>query len=142
MTSPLVVLDTGVVVRALIGSEHASSFRVVRAAGTGEVRTALSDAFLTELIGVVRRRERQIRGPARAFEIALDLWQHGTFYRPVRREWPSIEDPGDGWMLDLAFESEADFVVSWDPHMTYARMPFPVEVLTPQLLLERLAALR
>ena len=43
---PLVVLDTDVVITALIGDEDASSYRVLSAVGTGDVRVALSDAFL------------------------------------------------------------------------------------------------
>jgi predicted nucleic acid-binding protein len=76
-----------------------------------------------------------VRSASRAFGVAMDLWAHGTLYHPTRRDWPSIPDPDDGWMLDLAFEATADYIVSWDPHLTYSTMPFPVEVKTPSVLL-------
>jgi predicted nucleic acid-binding protein len=38
-------------------------------------------------------------------------------------------------MLDLAFDAAADYIVSWDRHLTYATMPFPIEVNTPSELL-------
>lgn len=97
MSAPLIVLDTQVVVSALIGSEAASSYRLVRAAGVGEVRLALSDAFLVELVRTVRRRYEQglIVNAARAFEVALDVGLMGELYRPAGHEWPSVPDPGD-----------------------------------------------
>jgi putative PIN family toxin of toxin-antitoxin system len=130
---PLVVLDTGVVIRALIGSTEASSYRMVRLAATGDVRLVHSDEGLRELASVVREKDEEglVRRSSRAFGVAMDLWAHGTLYHPTRRDWPSIPDPDDGWMLDLAFEATADYIVSWDPHLIYATMPFPIEVKTP-----------
>ena len=44
------------------------------------------------------------------------------------------------WLLDLAWAARADCIVSRDPHLTGVTMPFPVEVLEPHQLLERLPA--
>lgn len=142
MPVPLIVLDTGVIVRALTGSPDSTSSRVVRAVGTGGVRLTLNDDFLTELVRVMRypRVESAIGSAGRAFEIALDLGTMGRMYRTGRRDWRSVPDPKDGWMLDLAWESRADYIISWDPHLTDATMPFPVEVLAPPQLLARLPA--
>jgi predicted nucleic acid-binding protein len=41
-------------------------------------------------------------------------------------------------MPDLAFASEADFIVTWDPHLLDHEIPLPVEVVTPAQLLQRL----
>lgn len=134
---PLIVLDTGVVIRALIGSTGASSYRMVRLAATGTVRLAHSDEGLRELTRVVEEKDEEgfIRSASKAFGIAMDLWAQGTLYHPTRRDWPSLDDPDDGWMLDLAFDAEADYIVSWDPHLTYPPMPFPIEVLSPSVFL-------
>ncbi len=142
MSSPLIVLDTGVVVRALMGNPGSTSSEVVRAAQTGELRLAICDAFLTETIRVLRepRVEARIRSAGRAFEVALDLGFMGRHYRPKRHDWPSVPDPNDGWMLDLAFASEADYIVTWDPHLLDHEIPLPVEVVTPAQLLQRLRA--
>jgi putative PIN family toxin of toxin-antitoxin system len=134
---PLIVLDTGVVIRALIGSTEASSYRMVRLAATGDIRLAHSDEGLRELTRVVGEKDEEglVRSASKAFGVAMDLWTHGTLSHPTRRDWPSIPDPDDGWMLDLAFEATADYIVSWDPHLTYSTMPFPVEVKTPSVFL-------
>lgn len=140
MPAPLIVLDTGVIVRALTGRPDSTSSLVVRAVGTGGVRLAISDDFLTELVRVMHypRVESAIGSAGRAFGIALDLGSMGQMYRTTRLDWQSVPDPNDGWMLDLAWESTADYIVSWDPHLTDATMPFDIEVLAPPQLLARL----
>lgn len=131
------MLDTGVVVRALIGSATGDSYRIVHVVGTGGVRIAHSDEGLRELTRVVREKDEEglITSASKAFDTAMDLWAHSSLYHPTRRDWPSIPDPDDSWMLDLAFEAEADYIISWDPHLTYSTMPFPVGVQTPSAFL-------
>lgn len=143
MTAPLVVIDTGVVFRALRGSPHGHSARVVEAAGVGHVRPVLSFDCLAELREVVRRKEGEIKSPARALDAGLHLWQHGTYVENVYRYswWPAVNDEDDWWMLDLAYASTADYIVSVDPHLLRParRIPLPVEVVTPTRLLGKLA---
>lgn len=137
---PLIVLDTLVVISALIGSESASSYRLVQAIATGEARLAVSDESLRELSRVVGypEVENKIISSARAFHVALDLGLAADTYHPTRYDWPSIDDPKDGWMLDLAWASTADYIVTRDPHLMEATLPFPIDILTPPQLLERL----
>lgn len=133
-------MDTGVVVRALVGDPSSSSSKVVRAVGSGQLRLALSDDFLSEMVRVMRypHVERRVGSAGRAFEVALDLGLMGYLYRTRRYDWPSVPDPKDGWMLDLAWASAADYIISWDPHLTKAKMPFPIDVLEPHQLLAQL----
>lgn len=138
--APLIIIDTLVVVSALIGSEEASSYRLLRAVATADVQLAVSDDFLRELSHVVGypEVESKIASPARAFRMALDLAIMADLYHPKRYDWPSIEDSKDGWMLDLAWSAHADYIITRDPHLTKADLPFPVEVLEPHQLLARL----
>jgi putative PIN family toxin of toxin-antitoxin system len=139
---PLVVVDTVIVIRSLIGSTRASSYAVIRAAGTGDVRLAHSDEGLRELVRIVEERDKegQIASASRAFSVAMDIWAHGVLHHPIRRDWPSIPDQNDGWMLDLAFEATADFIVTWDRHLLDSELPFPIGVLKPPQLLAHLRA--
>ncbi len=141
MPRPLVVLDTLVVVSALIGPEGGSSRSVVWAVATGEARLALSDDFLREVSRVIRYPDvtPKIRGPVRAFEVALEIGLMGELNRLRKLDWPSLRDPKDGWMLDLAWNSVADFIVTRDPHLLNFTPPFPIEILEPHQLLARLA---
>lgn len=133
MPAPLIVLDTGVVVAALLGHEYASSYGVVLHAVTGRVHVALSDAFLREVTLTSRRPHISWNVPdvSRVLEVGLGLGLMGTLYHPTRYDWPSVPDPKDYWLPDLAWASGADYIVAWDPHLTGASLPFPVEVVTP-----------
>jgi putative PIN family toxin of toxin-antitoxin system len=139
---PLIVLDTGVVVSALVGPEESPSSQLMRAVATGEVVLLISDAFLSEVSRVVGYPdvEPRIVSAARAFRIALDLGVMGTHHHPPRYDWPSIEDPGDGWMLDLAWSMWADYIVTKDPHLLEPELPFPIDVRTPAQFLHELRA--
>jgi predicted nucleic acid-binding protein len=143
LNTPLIVLDTGVVVRALMGRADSSSSEVVRAAQTGEVRLAVSDAFLAEMTRVLREPRVEARvgsagSAGRAFEVALDLGFMGHHCRVRRHDWPSVPDPNDYWMLDLALASGVDFIVTWAPHLLDHEIPLPIEVVTPARFLEEL----
>ncbi len=109
--------------------------------GTGEVLLAISDDFLRELSRVVGYRdvEARIASPARAIRIAPDVGLMGTLHHPRRYGWPSLVDPNDGWLLDLAWEARADYIVTRDGHLN-ADLPFAVEVLTPPQVLARMRA--
>ncbi len=138
--SALIVLDTGVVISALVGPEDTSHHRLLDRVASGGVLLAVSDEFLRELSRVAGYPdvEPQIASAARALRYGLDIGVMGRMYRTTRYDWPSIRDPKDGWMLDLAWVARADCIVSRDPHLTGVTMPFPVEVLEPHQLLERL----
>lgn len=131
------VLDTGVIVRALMGSTSAASYGVVDSAGSGRVRPALSDRGLLELSRIVEEEQERIVGPARAFEVASALWTHAALYQPRRHDWPSVGDVKDWWLLDLAYECGADYIVAWDEDLN-AASGLGFEVLTPPQLLARL----
>jgi putative PIN family toxin of toxin-antitoxin system len=132
-------------VAAVKGHPEASSARVIREVATGGLRLALSDAFLSEVAHVMKDPEvdRSIGSAGRAFEIALDLGVMGVLYRPRRYDWPSLRDSNDWWLLDLAFEAGADFIVTWDPDLLdYASdrgEPHGFDVLTPPRLLQKLS---
>jgi putative PIN family toxin of toxin-antitoxin system len=138
--SALIVLDTSVVVSALVGPADTPHDRLMDRVASGEVLLAISDEFLRELSRVAGYPgvEPQISSAARALRYGLNLGTMGLMHRPTRYDWPSVKDPKDGWMLDLAWASGADYIVSRDPHLTDAKMPFPVEVLDPRELLARL----
>lgn len=136
---PLIVLDTGVVVAATLGSPDASSARVIDAVAAGDARLAFSDDYLEETSRTMGKPYLEGHaGVGMAFRVALVLAYMGKDHRPVRHEWPGIPDREDWWLLDLAFESGADFIVTWnDGHLGPARS-LGFEVLAPPELLREL----
>jgi putative PIN family toxin of toxin-antitoxin system len=138
--APLVVLDTMVVVSAVIGVPHGPSASTVAAVATGDVRLAVSDDQLREVVTVMGYEaiENTIYSPVRAFEVALDLGTMGFMYHPRRLDCPSLRDERDGWIFDLAYVSGADYIVSYDRAVRDAADELGFVALPPEELLEAL----
>ncbi len=146
--APLVVLDTMVVIRAIVGRRDAADALILRAVATGEVRLAISDDGLRELQRVMNYdfvREK-IADPVRAFTVGLDVGVMGKLFHPPKLDWPTLPDPKDRWVLDLAFEAGSDeshppYIVTRDRHFLDRRPELAAmgfRILTPEQLREKL----
>lgn len=139
MSKPLVAIDTGVVIRALLGADSGHSYMLMEAVGTAEILPVLSDSGMKEIHTLVERMKWQISDSARAFRIGADLWRHGILCHPQEIAWDAVTDAKDHWILDLAWDSGADYIATVDnKHLIRATMPFPVEVLHPTQLLSKI----
>ena len=127
------VVDTVVFIGAVLGKKTGADARVVRAVATSELQLALSDDAMRELVRVMAypEIEAKIERPVKAFEVALAIGLMGTLYHPPRLDWPSLRDPKDGWVFDLAFESGADFIITRDTHVLEAGKQLGFEVKAP-----------
>jgi uncharacterized protein len=135
--TPLIVIDTMIVVSAVMGRVDASDARVLEAIETGRVQLALSDDWLRELNDVLSRDfvlEREVQ-PGRAFRAGLTLGLMGELFRPERLDWTSLKDRKDWWMLNLAYASGADFIVTRDRVVIKAATSLGFDVVTPPELL-------
>ncbi len=138
--TPLIVLDTMIVVSGIIGKPNASDTKVLEAIETGKVRLALSDDWLLELNDVLSRDfiVEHDSHPGRAFRAGLTLGLMGELFRPERLDWASLTDSKDWWILNLAFTSAADFMVTRDKKVLSAANGLGFKALTPPELLEYL----
>lgn len=127
-----------VVVSSIIGSLEGADAAVLDAVATGDVRMAISDDQLSELVRVVGYEELEARigRPVRAFEVALDLGTMGLMYHPRRLDWPSLRDTKDGRIFDLAHTSRADYIVTYDEDVHDAALKLGFEAISPEELLE------
>jgi putative PIN family toxin of toxin-antitoxin system len=140
VTPPLIVLDTVVLVAAIIGKPGSADAELVVDVATGNIRLALSDDGLREIVRVLGypEVEGKVKRPVRAFEIALALGLMGRLFHPKRLDWPSLKDPKDGWIFDLAFECGADHIVTRDKHLLKVGKKLGFKTLTPYGLLNEL----
>jgi putative PIN family toxin of toxin-antitoxin system len=129
----LIVLDTMIVVGGLIGRTTGADAKVMHLIETGGVRLASSDAWLRELQDVLTRPVilEAVADPSRLVRAALTLGVMGALYRPTRFDWPSLTDQKDWWMLDLAFESGADAIVTRDKKVLRAAAKLGFQAVTP-----------
>lgn len=130
-----------VIVSAIFSNDaDGPSAAVVRAVATGDVRLAISDDQLSEIVRVMAYGgvEELVSRPVRAFEVALDIGTMGFMYHPRRLDWPSLSDPKDGWIFDLAYTSGADYTISYDRAVRETAEELGFVVLAPEELLETL----
>lgn len=132
------MIDTMVVVSAIMGQRDGPDAAVVDAVASGDVRTAISDAQLSEMVRVLGYEdvEKRIGIPMRAFEVALDLASMGFMHHPRMLDWPSLRDPKDGWVFDLAYSAGADYIVSYDGAVRDAAEELGFVAVFPEELLE------
>ena len=140
---PLIVLDTNVVTAAVLGSPGSTNSRIIDQIHAGSVGLALSDDYFDEMVRTMSTpRVEALAIVGRAFHIALVLAYMGRPHRPRKRIWPNIPDRKDWWILDLAFESSADHIVTWNMgHLAPAR-DLGFDVLDPPAFLAGLRASR
>ncbi len=131
--APLVIIDTMIVLGAIIGKPNGSDARVLHLVETGVIRLASSDSWLRELANFLSRPEitKLILDPGRAFKVALTVGTTGAAYRPERFDWLTLTDIKDWWILDLVFESGADCIVTRDTKVLKAATKLGFEARTP-----------
>ena len=74
----------------------------------------------------------------RAVEVALSIGVMGYMHHPRRLDWPSLADPKDGWVFDLAHAAGVHYIVSYDRHVREAAEALEFVALGPEDLLETL----
>ena len=142
--TPLIVVDTMIVVSGVIGKRTGSDARLLEAIETGLVRLALSDAWLIELYRVFGYPDvkKYLPDPARVLRAASSLSLMGKLFQPRKLDWPSLSDPKDWWILDLADAAQADVIVSFDKAVIKAGQRLTMIVQSPSELLETLRKIK
>jgi predicted nucleic acid-binding protein len=79
-----------------------------------------------------------IQVPLRAFEVAIDIGTMRIMYHPRRLDWPSLRDPKDGWIFDLAHAAGLDYIVSYDGAVRDVAAELGFVAVLPEELLELL----
>jgi predicted nucleic acid-binding protein len=74
----------------------------------------------------------------RIFEVTLALGLMGQIFYPKTFDWPTLSYKKDWWILDLAYEAGADYLVTRDKKVLTAGNSLGFEVLTPPEFLKEL----
>lgn len=94
------MLDTNVVTAAAMGGRSGANSRIIDEVATGNVRLALSDDYMGELVSTMSKpRVEEHASVGSAVRIALVLAYMGRPYTPRKHDWPSIPDRKDWWLL-------------------------------------------
>ena len=108
---PRIIIDTNVLVAAL-KSRQGASFRLLSLVGTGRFDLALSVPLFAQYEDVAARQDEV---PAKAVKDILDYLVKASELHEIFFLWrPILDDPGDDLVLEIAVQSNSDFIVTFN----------------------------
>lgn len=132
------VVDPNVFVSAQISSLGHPA-RIVRAVDDGLFEPVVSDRLLSELHNVLMRpRFRRYMTEGEVEDLIANLREKGIGATEGEIERAVPDDPKDDYLVALTHASNADYLVSGDPHLAGTTSRVPATVLTPRQFSELL----
>lgn len=126
-----IVMDTSVLVSAL-RSRRGASFRLLEMAGSAAWRLNLSVALALEYEATGKREGAKVGIPVSAIDDIVDMLCRVSRHHAVHfRLRPELSDPDDESVLELAFVSRCDFIVTHNLRHFRPAERFGIAVVTP-----------
>jgi putative PIN family toxin of toxin-antitoxin system len=126
-----VVLDTNVVAAAML-SKRGASHQLLRLVGDPRWRLNLSVPLVLEYEQTLKRVCADGAVGLGGVEDVLAYLCGTARLRPIFFLWrPLLPDPGDHMVLELAVESRADFIVTFNGRDFRPAVQFGIQVVTP-----------
>ena len=138
---PSVVIDTNVLISAL-RSRRGASFKVISLMDRGLFQLIVSVPLFLEYERSAKRISKLLGITYSDIDDILDYICHIASHREIYYLWrPFLRDPGDDMVLELAVESESDFIVTHNIRDFIGIEQFGIESITPKQLLEKIGKL-
>jgi len=138
MRKPRIVLDTNVVISALRSSRGAS-FRLLSLVGQGRFEICLSVPLVLEYESAAKHAARSVGLRHSDIDDILDYLCKVGEHREIFYLWrPYLRNPMDDMVLELAAESQSDFIVTHNIRDFAGIERFDVRAITPQALLRKI----
>jgi len=136
-----VVIDTNVIYAGL-RSRNGASFQLLQQIGSGQFEMALSVPLLFEY-EMVLKREPLSNLDEQDIEEVLDYLCAAADARDIFYLWrPYLKDPKDDMLLEVAVESNAEYIVTFNLQDFRNIGAFGVQAITPQQLLQKIGGKR
>jgi len=132
---PSIVIDTCVFISAL-RSRRGASFRLLSLIDESKFEFYLSVPLVLEYEAVAKRMAQSIGLTHSDLDDVIDYMCAVGEHRQFHFLWrPSLKDPGDDFILELAVESECKYIVTHNLHFLCGADKFGIKAITPQKLL-------
>jgi len=136
--SQLIIIDTCVLISAL-RSNKGASFKLVSLIDSKKFTFFLSVPLVLEYEAVAKRMSRTLGLTHSDIEDIIDYLCVVGKHRKVHFLWrPNLKDPSDDFVLELAVESECDFIVTHNIKDFKNINKFNLKAITPQELLRNI----
>jgi putative PIN family toxin of toxin-antitoxin system len=133
-----VVIDTNVLLAAL-RSQRGASHRLLRLLGDVRWQMNLSVPMLLEYEDVLKRPDAGLSLSTGEIEDILDFICAEANLREIFYLWrPVLPDPKDDFVLELAVESQSDFIITFNVRDFVGVEKFGMTAITPQEFLRKL----
>jgi len=127
-----IIIDTCVFISAL-RSNQGASFKILSLIDSGTFTFHLSVPLILEYEAVAKRKSQDIALTNSDIEDLIDYMCAVGESRQVHFLWrPSLKDPSDDFILELAVESECDYIVTHNIRDFSGTEKFKVKAITPQ----------
>jgi len=138
---PRVILDINVLIAAL-RSCRGASFKVLNLLGSGLFQLSVSVPLVLEYEGVTKRMSRSLELSHSDIDDILDYICLAAEHREIFYLWrPCLKDPMEDMVLEVAVESESDFIVTHNIRVFIGIEHFGVKAITPRQFLEEIGEL-
>ncbi len=141
MRIPKVVIDTNVLIAAL-RSRRGASFKLLTLIGQGYFEYAVSVPLVLEYEEVALRQAGELGISSAAVHAILDRLCFWAEQRSIFFLWrPYLVDPEDDMVLEIAIESRAQYILSYNTRDFGNLDQFGIDVLTPKEFLQQIGVL-
>ena len=137
-----IVLDTNVLLSAL-RSKLGTAFRLLSLIGDKRFRLNLSVALILEYEDVLKRPEMNLSLTPQEIDDVIDFLCANSNLREIFYLWrPTLRDPKDDFVLELAVESNCDFIVTYNLKDFSEAAKFNVKAITPYQFLREIGEIK
>lgn len=136
-----IVLDTNVFISAL-RSDKGASFRLFSLLGNGRFDINISVPLVLEYEEVAQRQAEELGLTTQDIDDVLDYICAVARQRLIFFLWrPYLKDTEDDHILELAFEAECNYIVTYNVRDFSGVEQFGIQVVTPVQFLQRIGEL-
>lgn len=126
-----IILDTNVLLSAL-RSQLGASFRILSLIDDSRFQLNLSVALVLEYEDVLKRPEANLNLTHQEIDDVLDYLCQNANQREIFYLWrPTLSDPKDDFVLELAVESNCDYIVTFNTKDFAKAELFGIKAVTP-----------
>ena len=142
MPKSRIVIDTNVFISAL-RSRRGASFKLLSMLGGSAFDISVSVPLVLEYEALAKRQARALGLDSTTIDDILDYVCQVARRREIFFLWrPYLKDPNDDLVLELAVESESEFIITYNRRDFAGIETFGIKVLTPKEFLQKLGEIK
>ncbi len=142
MPKARIIIDTNVFISAL-RSRRGASFKLLSMLGGNSFDISVSVPLALEYEALAKRRARALGLDAKTIDDILDYVCQMARRREIFFLWrPFLKDPKDDLVLELAVESESEFIITYNRRDFAGTETFGIKVLTPKEFLQKIGEIK